>query len=164
MPYGTDQGFDDWLAMYGYVLPDDAPSPAVLRARGSSYLDGTYDALWTGERTDGVMQEMGWPRRGALINCVTSIPNDVIPPSVISASYRAAWLEASTQGVLSGSISAGGRVKRQKVDVIEREFFDDGAVTAGTGGPAFIDAEIDGAMRSFICDQSGGAFVWALGS
>lgn len=164
MPYGTDQGFTAWLATYGYVLPAGSPTPAVLRARGSAYLDGTYEALWTGERVDGVMQELGWPRLGAVINCATPIPSDVIPPAIVGAAYRAAWLDAQTPGILSGSVSAGGRVKRQKVDVIEREFFDDGAVTAGSGGPAFIDAEIDGAMRPFICDQNGGAFIWAIGS
>ena len=161
--YGTDQGLTDWLAEQGYVLPGNAPTLAVLRARGSAYVD-TYDAYWTGQRAGGVLQEQTWPRTGATINCATAIPDDVIPLAVISASYRAAWLEAATPGVLAGSVmSPGERVKRQKVDVIEREFFDDGKATIG-GGPGFIDSIIDGALRQFICDAGDGAFLWSLGS
>jgi len=161
--YGTDEGFTTWLAEQGYVLPDDAPSVTVLRARGSAYVDG-YEAFWTGQRTGGVMQELGWPRTGALLNCTVAIPDDVIPPAVVNASYRAAWLEAETAGILAGPASTpGSRVKRQRVDVIEREFFDDGKAEVGSG-PAFIDSMIDGAMQAFICDADGGAFLWSVGS
>lgn len=162
MPYGTDEGFELWLETMGYELPADAPDVAVLRARGSLYVDG-YERYFTGQRTGGVMQEEAWPRTGATINCTTAIPDDVIPPAVITASYRAAWLDAETPGILIGSAgTSGSRVKRQKVDVIEREFFDDGKTEVG-GGPSFIDSQIDGLLGQFICDTSGGAFMWALG-
>lgn len=161
--YGTDAGFTAWIAEQGYALPSGSPSPAVLRARGSAYVDG-YEAYWTGQRTGGVMQELAWPRTGATMNCTVPIPDDVIPPAVVNASYRAAWLEAETPGILAGSAGAPGtRVKRQKVDVIEREFFDDGKAEIG-GGPAFIDSQIDGMLQQFICDAQGGAFLWTLGS
>lgn len=161
--YGNDTGFTEWLAEQGYVLPDDAPAPAVLRARGSAYVDG-YEVYWTGYRTDGVMQELAWPRTGASVNCVHAIPSDVIPVAIVTAAYRAAWLEASTPGVLAGPVIAqGSRVKRQKVDVIEREFFDDGKAEVGSG-PSFIDSIIDGLLGQFICDDDNGAFLWTLGS
>lgn len=160
--YGTDQGFTDWLSEQGYTLPEAAPAPAVLRARGSAYVDG-YEKFWTGTRAGGVMQELAWPRTGALMNCTIGIADDAIPPAVVNASYRAAWLEAETPGVLIGAVAAPGtRVKRQKVDVIEREFFDDGKPTVG-GGPAFIDSQIDGMLSAFICDRKGAAFMWTLG-
>src|SRR5690348_10363784 len=108
MPYGTDQGLNDWLAAQGYTVPDTAPSLAVLRARGSAYVDG-YEAFWTGTRTGGVIQEEAWPRTGARLNCVTAIPDDVIPPAVISASYRAAYLDAVTPGILVGATAAPGQ-------------------------------------------------------
>ena len=160
--YGDDAGFEAWLAEQGYVLPDDAPTAAVLRARGSIYVD-SYEKFWTGQRTGGVMQELGWPRTGATVNCTMPVPNDVIPPAVITASYRAAWLEAETPGILKGSSgTSGSRVRRQKVDVIEREFFDDGKAEIG-GGPSFIDSQIDGLLSQFICDDTGAAFLWNLG-
>ncbi len=161
--YGTDDAFAAWLAEQGYTLPSTAPTPAVLRARGSAYVD-SYEAYWTGYRTGGVLQELGWPRAGATLNCTIAIPDDVVPPVVVNASYRAAWLDASTPGILTGGTpSSGPRVKRQKVDVIEREFFDDGKAKMGSG-PAFVDSIIDGALRQFVCDVTGGAFVWSLGS
>lgn len=161
--YGTDEGLAAWLEAQGHELPADAPSAAVLRARGSSYVDG-YEAYWTGNRTGGAMQEQAWPRSGATLNCTVAVPSDVIPPAVVTATYRAAWLEASAPGVLVGSATTpGSRVKRQKVDSIEREFFDDGTRGVG-GGPSFIDSQIDGLLGQFICDAKDGAFLWSVGS
>ena len=37
--YGDDTGFAAWLADAGLSLPVGAPLPAVLRQRGSDYLD-----------------------------------------------------------------------------------------------------------------------------
>ncbi|SNT19649.1 DnaT-like ssDNA-binding protein [Sphingopyxis indica] len=160
--YGDDAGFEAWLVEQGYVLPDDAPSLAVLRARGSVYVD-SYEKFWTGQRTGGVMQELGWPRTGATVNCTAPIPDDVTPPAVITAAYRAAWLDAETPGILNGSAgTSGSRVKRQRVDTIEREFFDDGKAEIG-GGPSFIDSQIDGLLSQFVCDDTGAAFLWNLG-
>lgn len=162
MAYGDDSGFQAWLDSMGYVLPVGAPSIAVLRARGSAYLDATYEPLWTGQRADPLVQTDAWPRVNATINCVVAIPSDVTPPQVITASYRAGLLLAST--LASPSASTGARVKRQKVDVIEREFFDDGASQAGSAG-GFVDPEIDGAMRAFICADTGAGFFFeSIGS
>lgn len=160
--YGTDEGLTAWLAEQGYILPNDAPSLTVLRARGSVYVD-SYEKFWTGQRTGGVMQELGWPRTGATVNCTIPVPDDLIPLAVIAAAYRAAWLEAETPGILKGSpVTSGSRVKRQKVDTLEREFFDDGKAEVGSG-PSFIDSTIDGLLSAFICDADGGAFMWTLG-
>ncbi len=161
--YGTDDGFEAWLYEHGLDVPNDAPRTDMLRARASAYIDG-YETYWTGQRTDGVMQDRGWPRSGATLNSVTAIADDVVPLAIIRAAYRAAWLEGNTPGILAGPAgTAGARVKRQKVDVVEREFFDDGKASVG-GGPAFIDSIIDGAMQPFIRDTKAGAFMWSIGS
>lgn len=160
--YGTDEGFGAWLAEQGHTLPAEVPSSSVLRARGSAYVDG-YERFWTGHRTAGVMQELAWPRTGATLNCTIAIADDVIPIAVVNASYRAAWLEAATPGVLAGpTVTTGARVKREKVDVVEAEYFDDGKAEVGAG-PAFIDSTIDGLLSGFICNPAGGAFLWTLG-
>jgi len=162
MPYGDDDGFETWLETMGYELPADAPDVAILRARGSIYVD-SYERYLTGQRTGGAAQEEAWPRTGATVNCTVAIPSDLIPPAVVTASYRAAWLEGETPGILNGSAgTAGTRVKREKVDVVEAEYFDDGKREVG-GGPAFLDSQIDGLLAQFICDNSGAAFMWSLG-
>lgn len=164
MAYGDDTGFQAWLDTFGYTLPVGAPSLAVLRARGSAYVDALYGAIWSGVPTDPLAQDNAWPRIGATINCTTVIADNIIPLPVVLASYRAAYLEAVTPGILSGGATGGPRVKRQKVDVIEREFFDDGAATIGNAG-GFVDPSIDGAMKQFICvDDGAGFFFESIGS
>lgn len=164
MAYGDDSGFTAWLAAQGYTLPSGAPTAAVLRQRGSAYLDAAYEGSWTGSRTDSVTQEDGWPRTGAYLNCVSAIASDATPAAVVNASYRAAWLDAETPGILAGVVpTQGKRVKRQKVDSIEREFFDDGKASIGSG-PSFVDSIIDGMMQQFICRDENKAFLWTVGS
>lgn len=163
--YGTDQGFTDWLAGMGYSLPVGAPTPAALRARGSAYLDGTYEGIWTGYRTAGVMQERGWPRTGATVACTQPIPSDAIPIAVVEASYRAAYLDALTPGTLSSSATSGQRIAKERVDVIEVAYHNDGSAAAGSGAVGFVDGEIDGAMRAFICEDDGNGFMFeSIGS
>lgn len=162
--YGTDAAFQAWLDEQGLTLPAGAPTPAVLRARGSGYVD-SYEAKLTGNRTGGAAQELAWPRTGASLNCRTAIDADLIPPAVVTAAYRAAWLEGQNPGTLAGPVmEKGKRVKSQRVEgAVSREFFDDGKLVVG-GGPSFIDPLIDGLLAGFICQAQGKAFLWALGS
>jgi hypothetical protein len=51
--YGNDEGFATWLAENGHTLPDGAPLPAVLRQRGSVYIDGHYGMRFAGEKAGG---------------------------------------------------------------------------------------------------------------
>lgn len=120
--YGDDAGFADWLADNGYTLPVTAPAPAVLRNRGSSYVDGTYESRLPGYRTGGLAQERAWPRVGAYA-FGQPIGDSIIPDAVIKASYAAAWQEASSPGSLSVSGSEATRVKREKVEgAVEVEY------------------------------------------
>jgi hypothetical protein len=105
--------------------------PAVLRQLASDYLDATY--------------------------CFGS--GDVAGANFLAALYRAAYLADGGTAVLF-PVTTGARVKRQKVDVIEREFFDDGADSTG-----FIDPVINGLMRDFLCgDVSKGLFFQSVGT
>ena len=94
--YGSDIDFAAYLADAGLSLPVGAPLPAVLRQLASDYLDATY--------------------------CFGS--GDVTGANFLAALYRAAYLADGGTAVLF-PVTTGARVKRQKVDVIEREFFDD---------------------------------------
>lgn len=119
--YGSDEGLTAWLAENGHTLPEGAPSEAVLRQRGSSFLDATYGGRFPGSPTDGITQDRAWPRTGAEAYG-TAIADDVIPNAVIEASYAAAFYEAQNPGGLAVVATPGQAVKREKVGSIEVEY------------------------------------------
>lgn len=121
--YGTDQGFADWLTMNGHVLPQSAPAPAILRQRGSQYIDGLYGSRFSGQPTGGFAQDRAWPRSDASAHG-QSIPADVVPGAVEQAAYAAAVQEALKPGSLSVTATSAGALKRKKIDVIEKEYFE----------------------------------------
>lgn len=145
--YGTDQGFTDWLTMNGHVPPETAPEPAILRQRGSQYIDGLYGSRFSGQPIGGFAQERAWPRVGACAHG-QPIPADVIPVAVEQAAYAAALQEAISPGSLSVAASASGAIKREKVDVLEVEY-------AAGSGDAVVDAtvrlsEVEGLLAPFF--------------
>lgn len=121
--YGSDTGFQDWLAENGHVMPEGALAPAILRQRGSQYIDGLYGSRFAGQPTGGFEQERAWPRTGAEASG-RSIPSDVIPIAVEQAAYLAALQEALKPGSLSVSAMNAGALKRKKIDVLEKEYFE----------------------------------------
>lgn len=152
--YGDDKGFAAYLADAGLSLPVGAPLPAVLRQRGSDYLDATYAArLDCSAPTGGFDQERAWPRTGHMVLGMAMGDAD-IPSAWVRASYRAAWREATTPGWATSSRDPSRMTKREKADVVEREFFEPGE-TAGASG-ANIDAMIEGLIGPFLCGEYGG--------
>ncbi len=146
--YGDDSAFTAWLAANGYSLPVGAPTDAVLRQRGSAYIDGTYGERFPGQPTGGVAQERAWPRTGASVYGST-LADDVVPQRVMDASYMAAYIEATSPGSLSVIVDPSRRVKRQKVDTIEREFFEPGKSDYGLlAGPA--SSAIEGLLAPLL--------------
>lgn len=152
MAYGTDQGFTEWLAAQGLVLPEDAPTAAVLRLIGSNYVDAAYEhMLQCSRRTGGFEQELAWPRTGHRINGQL-VPSDLIPPAWINASYRAAYLQATNPGWATNPVDATRITKREKVDVIEREFFSAEDAPGSNVAPGMpSDAMINGMVAAWLC-------------
>ena len=152
--YGSDGEFSTWLASRGYVLPTTVPLPAVLRQIGSDYIDAAYEPRLGCSRRLLITQERAWPRAGHTVNG-EALPDTLIPQSWIDASYRAAWLEASQPGWTASGVDPSRATKREKADVVEREFFAPGA--SGTPGaanaaPGFpVDPQIDGAVAVWLC-------------
>ncbi|KFI27742.1 hypothetical protein CN97_00765 [Haematobacter massiliensis] len=160
--YGTDEGFSEWLVAYGYTLPVGADE-AVLRQRGTAYIDAVYGPRFVGQPASWD-QELAWPRVGAVTIYGQAIPSDVIPQSVINASYRAAVAEALEPGSLSYATSAKGRRKREKVEgAVEVEYFENTSETVAGQGPLFLD--IEGLLAPFLnpADMGSGPFIMAVG-
>lgn len=156
--YGTNADFNAWLASKGYVLPGTAPSVDVLRERGSSYVDAVYGPRFVGVPTGGVDQERAWPRSGAYVYGQLLL-DTVIPSAVIQASYHAAYAEGLKPGTLAGRVVAGRAIKRQKVEGIEREFFEP---TEGVLIGTTLFGEIEGLLARFLIVEVAGFGIYAI--
>lgn len=160
--YGDETDFDEWLTLNGFSLPDDAPDPAILLQRASDYIDGTYETRFLGVRTDPLNQERAWPRTGAVVQSV-AVPSDLVPPAIERAAYAAAWHEANNPGSLSVASSQARSIKRQKVDVIEKEFFEgSGDVIADN---TIRLSSVEGLLAPFLHPLNAAARLglWAIG-
>jgi len=147
--YGTDQGFTDWLAANGYTLAVGAPSAAVLRERGSAYIDGAYGTRFSGAPTGSIAQERAWPRTDATAYG-SAIGSDVIPDAIVKASYHAAYAEASAPGSLSASGSEATRVKREKVEgAVEVEYQAAGAAFSAASLTPVLTT-VEGLLAPFL--------------
>lgn len=152
--YGDDASFATWLAARGYVLPAGGPTAAILRQIGSDYVDAAYEPRLACSRRTSITQERAWPRDGHTLNGEV-LAHDFIPQPWVDASYRAAWLEASQPGWTASGVDPSRATKREKADVVEREFFAPGAPgTAGAANaaPGFpVDPQIDGWIAVWLC-------------
>lgn len=153
--YGTDQAFEAWLDANGMTLPAGASDVAILRQIGSDYIDGAYEArLQCSSRTGGFEQDRAWPRTGHTVRCET-VPDDLIPQAWILASYRAAYLQA-VSGWAQGGTDPSRITKREKVDVVEREFFavGEGAAQGNAAAGFPVDPLIDGWVSIWLCSKA----------
>lgn len=160
--YGDDGGFDAWLTDNGYTLPVGAPSPAVLRNRGSLYIDAVYGSRFLGSVVDAA-QDRQWPREGAIANGKL-IASSVVPVAVIHASYHAAYQEAVAPGSLSVVGTSSSAVKRVKVGQIEKEYqtAKDSDGTAGSITP--LISIVDGILAPYLKDEGLVCFgLWSVG-
>lgn len=147
--YGTDSGFTAWLADNGYSLPDGAPAPAVLRQRGSQYIDALYGSRFMGYPTGGAAQERAWPRTGVFAFGGV-LPSDEVPLAVVQAAYAASLAASAFSGSLTLANSAP--VKRRKVGDVETEFSDASAGFEWSGDvPATV---LDGLLAPFLLSKS----------
>lgn len=158
--YGTDEGFLAWMSDHGHDMPVISPSEAVLRQRGSDYVDGTYGPRFPGAPTGGLAQERAWPRTGATIYGST-LADTLIPQRVIDASYMAAYIEATNPGSLAAVTDPAKRVKRQKVGTIEREFFEPGEGGAGASS-APVSSVIEGLLAPLLAPEPDGIGIWVV--
>nr|WP_019365259.1 DnaT-like ssDNA-binding protein [Pseudomonas luteola] len=142
--YGTLEQANAYNEARGYAWSgDDAAKEAAL-LRASVYIDGRYvkrfpsgryESMFPGVKTGGRSQERAWPRTGAVDYEGNVIPSDEVPQEVLAAVAEAAWRELANPGSLSPDYVPSKLVKRQKVDVIEREFFEPGELGSAPSTP-----------------------------
>lgn len=156
MAYGTDEDFQQWAEAQGIALPT-SPAAAVLRNRGSAYIDALYGARFVGRRASWD-QDDEWPRTGAMTNIGEVVPPNAVPRQVVLASYRAAAAEAQGVDLARPFDPAGGeaRVKREKVDVIETEYV---APPADAASAAPVVAGLESLLAPFIRKRRIGMLV-----
>lgn len=100
--HGTVEGFEAWLAARGHATLDAGSlTPAMLLQRATDYLEAVY-----GPRLSGVEESVA------------------LSSALERATYAAALHEAQNPGSLSIAATSAGALKRKKVDVIEKEYFE----------------------------------------
>lgn len=160
--YGDDAGFAAWAASNGYTVPVGAPAVAVLRQRGSAYVDGLYGLRFSGVPTGAFAQERAWPRTGAKAYAV-EIDSATIPVAVVQASYFAAFQEANEPGGLTVTASASGAVKREKVGPIDTEYFEGSGDALADATPTI--SAVEGLLAPFLVPDLPDVLpaIWSIG-
>ena len=98
---------------------DDADKEtAILRAM--RYVENLQ---WNGTKT-AQANPLSWPRDDTYDRDGVEYASNMVPDAVVNALCEAALIELTDQGALRPTQATTGQVKRQKVDVIETEYFE----------------------------------------
>jgi len=97
---------------------DEDKETAILRAM--RYLENLN---WVGSKT-AQGNPLQWPRYETYDRSGYLYASDIVPQPVVNALCEAALVELTSPGALRASTSTSGQIKREKVDVIETEFFE----------------------------------------
>ena len=160
--YGSDETYLSFLSSNGYAAPTGVLTVAQLRQRGSDYIDALYGAQFPGAPVDPFAQERAWGRTGATAYG-RAIPEGDIPNNIVLASYHAARHEALNPGSLTVSATQAGAIKKKKIDVIEKEFFE-GSGNAAADATVRLSA-VEGLVAPFLVAEQTGLTLglWAVG-
>lgn len=114
----TVDTYHDNLGQTDWTGTADEKTAAILRAM--RYLENLD---WTGSKT-AQSNPLSWPRSETYDRDGRLYASNIVPQSVVNALCEAALVELSNPGALRPSSTTGGQIKRQKVDVIETEYFE----------------------------------------
>ncbi len=120
--YVTAAELVTFAALRGVTIPDTAPEQEVLLIKGVDYVE-SFGSRLSGTKNTGT-QAMQWPRTGATADGYAVTSTD-IPAQLKKAQLQAA-LESVTTSLLGTSANPTG-IKKEKVDIIETEYFERGA-------------------------------------
>lgn len=118
--YASVNTVDEYHAALGqdtWTGTDAAKEAAILRA-----MRFIENQQYIGIKEDEY-NPLEWPRWDAWDRNGYLIQNDVIPQNIINALCEAALVELVSPNALRATLVRGNAIKRQKVDVIETEYF-----------------------------------------
>lgn len=130
--YGTIAGADSYHLSAGsdtWTGTDTDKLTALTRA--SAYVDGlalrkrtngSSYTMFAGIKALGRVQELAWPRIGAVDVDGSEIDPEDVPFEIEYATYEAALRELVTPGYLTPDYVPSTLIKREKVDVLETEY------------------------------------------
>lgn len=151
--YVSEQEARDYANARGIELPADDGELGAMLLSAMDYLEAQR-GKYQGQKTHPGVQALQWPRTGVILDCSYQLPDNVIPVELKSAQIALA-MEVFAGNTLLPS-STGKIVKREKVDVIEREFMT--AADMGAGGmPAPSFPIVDGLLAPLF-SACGGSF------
>lgn len=139
--YSTVTEIRAYATARGLALPVDDAAVEPLAVLATDWLE-TYRARYQGSQTS-TQQPLQWPRSGVVIDG-RAVADDEIPELLKRAQAQAA-IDAQA-APLTARAAAG--IRREKVDVIEVEYFQGSDSTARTGGSAIAEAMLAPLLRS----------------
>lgn len=118
--YWANRPHDPISAVVAAASADDLDGAA---REAATYMDATWGMYYRGSRR-GYVQGLMFPRSGAYDDEGYPLPD--LPPEIVQANCELAGRAVSAR--LASDEAKGGKVKRQKVGDIEREFFEGASV------------------------------------
>lgn len=127
--YVGDAEFQAYADERGIELPVDASERESLLILGSDYIDTKYRNKFQGCKITRT-QSMQWPRYDV---CIDGFP---VPSSEIPIELKTAQIEAAISSIEQDlyTDSDGTSVKKEKLDVLEIEYFEGGSSGQPTAG------------------------------
>lgn len=120
----TRDFFVTWATSMGFDLADKDPEtqidPAIRRA--SQFMALAF--AWKGQKLNGRLQPMPWPRTNVYDEHGGLVSSETIPPEVEMATAYAAWQELQQPNSLMPVVPTNQpQVKRKRVGSLELEYF-----------------------------------------
>ncbi len=129
--FTTDAEFTARATLVGITLPTTLAERDALQIQAVTYITGKEPKM-SGTRTN-FEQELPYPRRGAVLHG-TVLDSNKIPQQLKLAQLELA-LQAASGALFTTSASSG--VKREKLDVMEVEYFE------GSTGSEIVTGKAD---------------------
>ncbi len=150
--YVTLEEYRAFALARGVVVPAVDADAEVQLIEAMDYLEAQR-SKYQGHKTDPAAQLLQFPRTGVVIDCNAELGANDIPVELKQAQMRLA-MEVNAGNILMPT-SDGRVVKREKVDVIEREFMT-GGDNGNSGLPMPSFPAVDALLAPLFAACGGG--------